>query len=405
MKKIVLLGITGGIAAYKTLDLIRILQKEKIAVKVIMTRHATQMISPQKLEKTIAEKVYQDLFTKNFDYKEILTKRKVDHIELADTTNVMVIVPASANVIAKLAAGIADDFLTTTVLAVTAPIIICPSMNVNMWLNDALQENLTKLKQRGFIIIEPDRGMLACGYEGVGRLADLGKIKDEIMNQLNRTTSLKNKLIIVTAGGTHEKIDDVRFITNRSSGKMGIAIAEECVLRGADVILLRAKTAIKPRYLMFEEIFETAKQLSELISKYIKKADAIYHAAAVSDFGVTKPFPGKLTSKSDITLNLVQTPKILDKIKRLNPKIKLIAFKAESEPNAEKLIQKAHARLIESGADVIVANDVSRPDRGFGVDTNEVFVIRQNAKPQKIALAHKRTIAQKLVEITCGLFS
>src|SRR6185369_17174424 len=257
MKKTVVLGVTNGIAAFKALDLITLLKEEGVTVHVIMTTRASQMISPAEFEKISGNKVHTQLFENGFDYKKILDARHVEHIDLADNADVMAIVPATANVIGKLAYGIADDFLTTTTLAVSSPVIIAPAMNVHMWSNPIVAENVSKLKKLGYHIIEPERGLLACGYEGKGRLAAASVIKDEIMRQLNRTSSLKNKKIIVTAGGTIEKIDEVRVITNRSSGKMGVALAEELFLRGADVLLLRSKTSVEPRYMMQEELFET----------------------------------------------------------------------------------------------------------------------------------------------------
>jgi len=261
MKKNILIGVTSGIAAYKVLELIKLLKNEGYEIFVIMTKGATKMVSLQDFERASGNKVYVNLFEKNFDYRKVLDKRKVEHIELADKADVMVIAPATANIIGKLAYGIADDFLTTTALAMTTPIIICPSMNVNMWGNPIVQENLAKLKSVGYQIIEPSSGMLACGYEGVGRLENVEIINKEINKLLERNDSLKNKKIIVTAGGTTEKIDEVRFITNRSSGKMGVALAEECYLRGADVLLLRAKNSVSPRYLIKEKIFENLKDV------------------------------------------------------------------------------------------------------------------------------------------------
>src|SRR3989338_2246341 len=224
----------------------------------------------------------------------------------------MVIAPATANIIGKLAHGIADDYLTTTALAVTAPIIICPSMNVNMWSNPLVQENLTKLKSVGYQVIEPKQGMLACGYEGAGRLEDVKIIKSEVLKQINRTNSLKGKKIIITAGGTMEKIDEVRFITNRSSGKMGVALAEECYLRGANVLLLRAKNSIYPRYLIKEKIFNTAEELLQLIKVNIGGVDLFFQTAAISDFKVDRSFKGKLSSDQSINLKLIPQIKIVD---------------------------------------------------------------------------------------------
>ncbi len=398
MKKNILIGITGGIAAYKVLDLIKLLKKESHEVFVVMTKGAAEMFSKQDFEKASGNKVYVNLFEKNFDYREVLGKRKVEHIELADKCDVTAIAPATANIIAKLAHGIADDFLTTTALAITAPIIICPSMNVNMWGNPIVQENLAKLKSVGYQIVEPTSGMLACGYEGVGRLEDIQIIKNKIDQQIKRINSLKGKKVIVTAGGTIEKIDEVRSITNKSSGKMGVAIAEECYLRGADVLLLRAKNSVYPRYLMKKQTFNTAEELIELIKSNITNTDLFFQVAAVSDYKVQQSFKGKLSSNKSINLKLIPQMKIIDQIKKLSPKTKLIAFKAEYGLEEKKLIREGQKKLKESKADFVVANDVSRKDRGFESDNNEVYVISKSGTVKKIPLASKREVAKKIIE-------
>ncbi|MFA6017110.1 MAG: bifunctional phosphopantothenoylcysteine decarboxylase/phosphopantothenate--cysteine ligase CoaBC [Patescibacteria group bacterium] len=398
MRKSILIGITAGIAAYKVLDLIKLLKSEGYAVFVIMTKSATEMVSLNDFEKASGNKVLINLFEKNFNYREVLKNRKVEHIELADKTDVMVIVPATANIIGKLSHGIADDFLTTTALAMTASVIICPSMNANMWGNPIVQENLSKLKSIGYQVIEPTSGMLACGYEGVGKLESVKVIMEEISKQIQRTNSLKGKKIIVTAGGTVEKIDEVRFITNRSSGKMGVALAEECYLRGADVVLLRSKNSVKPRYLIKEKIFETAEELMNLVKDNIKNIDIFFQAAAVSDFKVDRPVNGKLSSNSLVNLKLIPQVKIVNQIKKLSPKTTLIAFKAEYGLGEKELISEATKKLSKSKADFVIANDISRSDRGFESDNNEVYIISKNKLVKKIPLSSKRNIAKKIVE-------
>lgn len=398
MKKRVLLGVTSGIAAYKSLDLIKLLQKEGIDVSVILTKHASQMVPIEEFEKASGNKIYTDLFEKGFDYRDVLKNRKVDHIDVADSADLLAIVPATANILAKIAHGIAEDFLTTTTLAVTKPILLAPSMNVNMWQNPLVQENITKLRKLGYQIIEPVEGMLACGYEGKGRLEDIQVIKDEILRQLARTDELKGKKVIVTGGGTVEKIDDVRYITNKSSGKMGIALAEECYLRGAEVILLRASTSVTPRYLMTQKTFETADELYEMIQEEIPSADMIFHTAAVSDFQLAERIDGKISSEVSINLQLTPRIKISDQIKKLNPKIKLIVFKAEYGLDEPELIKEATAKLEESNADAVVANDISKNDRGFQADTNEVIIVKKDGTNQKIPLASKREIARCIVD-------
>ena len=396
--KTVVLGVTSGIAAYKTLELIKQLRKEDISVAVIMTDKATQMIAVKEFENASGNQVFTQLFDKNFDYKKVLEEREVEHIALADKTDVMIIAPATANILAKLAYGIADDFLTTTALAVTAPIILCPSMNVNMWHNPVVQENIQKLKSLGYIIVDPTAGMLACGYEGVGRLAEIDDIRNEIINHLNITRSMQGKKILVTAGGTKEKIDDVRFITNRSSGKMGAAIADACFERGADVLLLRAKNSVVPRNHVQEELFETAEELLSLLKKYTAEYDICFHSAAVSDFAVKNKIKGKLSSENEMILALEPQKKIIEQIKKINPNIRLIAFKAEYESDIATLKQLAEKKLRETHADAIIANDISKNDRGFEVDSNEVVIVLPDGESQFISLNTKKEIAGKIVD-------
>jgi phosphopantothenoylcysteine decarboxylase/phosphopantothenate--cysteine ligase len=398
MKKTILIGVTAGIAAYKIPDLIKLFKKEGLEIFVVMTKKATMIASAEDFEKTSGNKVFVNLFEKNFDYRKVLKLRKVEHIDLADKTDVMVIAPATANIIAKLAHGIADDFLTTTALAVTAPIIICPSMNVNMWNNPIVRENINKLKSSGYQIVEPACGMLACGYEGVGRLENIQTIKNEVLKQIQRVNSLKDKKIIITAGGTMEKIDEVRYITNRSSGKMAVALAEECYLRGADVLLLKAENSVRPRYLIKEKVFKTAEDLFLLVKENIKNTDIFFQVAAVSDYKIKHSFKGKLPSKKSVILNLIPQIKIINQIKKMSPRTTLIAFKAEYNLGEKLLIEKALEKLKESQADIVIANDISQKDRGFESDFNEVYVVSADKTVKKIPYSPKREIAKKIIE-------
>lgn len=393
MKKTVVLGVTSGIAAFKTVELVKLLKNEGVDIHVIITKKAANIVSPTELEKISGNKANLELFEKDFDYKKILNTRKVDHIALADSADVFVIAPATANTLAKIANGFADDLLTTTLLAVTAPVIICPSMNVHMWSNPVVKENIEKIKRLGYQIIIPTSGMLACGYEGEGKLEDIMKIKEEIMRQLKRTHSMKGQKVIVTAGGTREKIDDVRFITNRSSGKMGIALVEELYLRGAEVLLIRTKDAVKPRYLIKEELFETSAELYNLIRKYSPNYDTIFHVAAVSDFQVAKPHDGKISSSKAFSLEMKPQVKIIDLIKKWNPKIKLVAFKATANMNEKEMIATAKQRLKDSQADIIIANDASANES----DSNEVIIVHANGSFQIVSREIKRIVAEKII--------
>lgn len=396
-KRTVILGISSGIAAFKVLELIRLLREENISVYVIMTKAAAQMVDPAEFEKESGHKVYFQLFEKGFDYKKILKVRRVEHINLADSANLMVVLPATANIIAKIAHGIADDYLTTTLLAVTAPVIICPSMNVHMWQNPLVRENVNKLKQTGYQILGPDSGMLACGYTGEGRLINIKKVKDEILLQLNKTSALKGKKIIVTAGGTKEKIDAVRFITNRSSGKMGAAIAEACYLRGADVLFIRSENAVPVRFGIKQEIFSTAGELFTLLKTAVKEYDILFQTAAVSDFHVADMVNGKISGDKSFHLHLTPSVKIINHIKKINPDIQLVAFKAEYGLSDEEMINAAKKKLQQSQADAIIANDISKKNAGFESDDNEVIIIK-NGKIKKLPLESKINIAGQIVD-------
>ncbi len=395
--KTVVIGITGGIAAFKIKELIISLRKLGITVFVIMTENAARMISPQEFEEASGHKVYIDLFPKDFDFKKVLNKRKVDHIQLADKADLFLVAPATANIIAKMAHGIANDFLTTTFLATKAPTLIFPSMNVNMWHNSITQNNVHKLRLQGCQVINPDSGALACGYKGEGRLGSLVKIQEELLQILKRNESLKGKTVLVTVGGTREKIDDVRFITNKSSGKMGVAIAENCYLRDGKVILLSSKTSVMPVLPIEQHLFETADELAELVKKYSPDSDICFHVAAVADF-IPIAKQGKIPSEKSATIELKKREKIYEVIKKANPKIKLIAFKAEWQKTDKELLLVAKEKLKNSPIDILIVNDIGKPNQGFNVDMNEAIVVLNNARYRKFPLKSKREIANEIVE-------
>lgn len=393
----VVLGISSGIAAFKTLELIQLLKTAGDEVHVVMTQSAAKMVEPKDLEKVSGHKVWTELYEQNFDVQKVLETRKVDHIAVADSADLLVIAPATANILAKLAAGIADDFLTTMTLAATCPVLIFPSMNVHMWHHPTVQQSIQRLKSFGYIVIDPDSGPLACGYDGKGRLPKVEAMFDVIQQQLRKSTLLTGKNVLVTLGGTQEKIDDVRFITNKSSGKMGAAIADACTLAGANVTVLRATSAVQPRFSTQQETFETADDLEQLIKKHISQTDVLFHVAAVSDFTVQSQI-GKISSDKKTQLILQPRSKILDQIRAWNPKIQLIAFKAEAGLSEKELISKAQKRLQESTADAIVANEVGQGDRGFQSDNNEVIVVKKDATVHKIHLTSKTEVARQLIE-------
>lgn len=402
MKHTIVFGITGGIAACKMPDLILSVTKKGFHVVVVMTRGAASIVPPEQFEKASGNKVLTALFDTTFDYRKILQKKSVEHINLAKAADLLVIAPATANAIAKLAHGTADDYLTTVTLAVACPILIFPSMNTTMWMHPVTQKNIAALRSFGYHVFEPDSGLLACGDVGQGRLPALGVIESEILRFLTQTQSLKNKRVIITAGGTTQPIDDVRVLANRASGKMGAAIADAAYMRGGEVLLVRSSSSVKPRYAVPERIFETASDLEKILAKEVQCADILIHTAAVSDFTVEK-ITGKLSSISAHALTLTPNKKIVDSMKKINPKLFLVAFKAESGYTDTQLIQAAKQKLEKSRADMVVANHIDRPNQGFGTDTNEVTIVTKNKKVTHIALASKRVIAEKILDAITAL--
>jgi phosphopantothenoylcysteine decarboxylase/phosphopantothenate--cysteine ligase len=393
----VLIGVSGGIAAVKIPLLIGSLKRDDISIDVIETSSATHILPPAVISDVLGKPVYTHMYPPDFDPHAVLAARQVEHISLARNTSLFVIVPATANIIAKLAGGIADDYLTTTALAVTCPVLICPSMNTNMWKHPATQENVQKLRSLGYHVFPPDCGDLACGDIGEGRLPDIDAIAHEVRLLLHQTRSLAGKRVLVTTGGTTETIDSVRTISNRSSGKMGIAIAEACFLAGATVTILRSTSSVSSRYGIQEFTFETALDLETLMNKHIPETDICFHVAAVSDFSVKNPKEGKHSSTTPVTLELEPRKKLLDEIKGMNPTVFLVAFKAEYGLENSKLVSVAAHRMEECEADLIIANDVGRIGVGFQSDNNEVIVISKNGKIDILSRASKTEIARQIV--------
>src|SRR3989338_990292 len=328
-KKIVV-GITVGIACYKTLELIRELRKLGSDIHVIMTEHSTHLADIKDFEKASGNEVHTGLLHPKVNYKDYIKKnREIRHISLADIADLFLICPATANIIGKIANGIADDLLSATIMATNAPVLICPAMNVKMWKNPIVQENVRKLKNLRYEFVDPEKGILACGYEGVGRLANLDKIADKIKIIVERRNDLKGKKILVTAGATSEEIDPVRVITNKSSGKMGVYTAEEAFLRGADVTLIRGTNAVEPQYNFKDIKIYNVKELFNEIRKNLKNPDVMIHAAAVSDFTINNKASNKIKSNRSLHLELTPTTKIFEHIKKINENITLVGFKAE----------------------------------------------------------------------------
>ncbi len=404
--KNIVLGITASISAYKDLELIKTLKEKGANVFVVMSKNTTNLVDPKEFEEASGNEVLFEQFAPGVDFRAYLKKdENISHVSLADKADVFLICPATANTISKIAYGIADTLLCSSVIATNAPVIICPAMNVKMWYNPIMQENVKKLKKIGYEFVNPEKGILACGVEGIGRLATFDKVIEKIELVLERSSSLKGKRILVTAGATVEEIDPVRVITNKSSGKMGVYLAEEASKRGAEVTLIRGHNSVEPMYFGVKDIkTNTVEDMFEEIKKNIRGNDILVHAAAVSDFTFNGNKDEKIKSGQELHLELTPTTKILENIRKIKKDIFLIGFKAEYNVSEEELINRSYELLKSSGADLIVANDVGKKGRGFDVNTNEVFIVNKKKEVKHIELADKRTIAGRLLgEIKKGL--
>ncbi|WP_417037405.1 bifunctional phosphopantothenoylcysteine decarboxylase/phosphopantothenate--cysteine ligase CoaBC [Collinsella stercoris] len=362
MQKTVLLCVTGCIAAYKSCEIARALQKAGVRVKVCMTEHATSFVGPTTFRALTREEVAVDLFDNPSD--------PIHHISLAKEPDVVLVAPATANVVAKVAHGQADDLLTTTVLATDAPVVVAPAMNVGMWQAEATQKNIATLEQRGFDIVRPATGYLACGDTGEGKLADVDDIVARTLVALETSQALAGERVLITAGGTREAIDPVRYIGNRSSGKMGHALARAARAMGAEVTLVTASTQLSIPFGVEGVRVESAAQMLDAVSQRFDACTMLICAAAVADYAPAHPAPHKL-SKADGELthiDLVKTADILAEMSRVKGKRVVIGFAAETND----LVRRARAKLERKGCDAIVANDVSRAESTFGSDTNAV---------------------------------
>ncbi len=380
--KIVVLGISGSIAAYKAAELASKLTHAGVRVDVIMTEAAQKFIAPLTLRSLTHRPVASDMWESSGEYR-------ISHVSLAQAADVLVIAPATADIIAKISCGMADDLLSTTVLATKAPVIIAPAMNVNMYENPVTRQNLSKLKERGFIIVEPGTGRLACDAVGRGRLAETDQIIGAIKMALIHEGDMAGKKVVVTAGGTREPIDPVRFIGNRSSGKMGYALAEAARDRGASVTLISAANLNLPVGIDVVYV-ETAAQMLEAVNKSVKGAEALVMAAAVADFRPRVMAKSKI-KKAALSLNmeLERTPDILAEV---DGNFIRVGFAAESE----NLLANAKKKLADKVLDLIVANDVTAMGSGFGTDTNKVTLISRDGNEEDLPLMTKREVADKV---------
>lgn len=385
--KTIVVGVSGGIAAYKVPELVRQLRKAGAHVQVIMTRNAQEFVTPLTFQTVSNVPVITEMFTP-------LMTTEVAHISLADKADLMVIAPATANVIAKLACGLADDFLSTTVLATRSPVLVAPAMNVNMYMNSATQENIHTLEKRGFTLVGPEKGELACGWEGVGRMAEVDTIFHSITTIL-APKDLKGEKILVTAGSTREPIDPVRFISNRSSGKMGYALAQAAQLRGAEVTLITGPTNIAPPAEVVTIPVQTASQMFEETIKRYKAMDTVIMAAAVSDFRPARISPKKIKKdQGSLTLSLIKNPDILENMGREKGSTFLAGFAAETDDVLNNATKKVKAKSL----DLMVANDVTKPGAGFECDTNIVTLLTPDGKSEALPKLSKTQIAHKILD-------
>lgn len=387
--KTVLIGITGGIAAYKICELIRMYKRQNANVRVICTPNALNFVTKLTLQNLSQNEVGID----EFDIPDY----KPEHISYADEADIMVIAPATANTIGKIANGICDNLLTSVVCAFKKPVLIAPAMNCNMWQNAAVQENIEKLRKYGFEIIEPETGFLACGTEGVGRLCGLDKIFDKTVEVLNSKKKLAGKKIVITAGGTIEDIDPVRYISNYSSGKMGIALADCAFEQGADVVLI-SSVDVKRNYKVVR--VKSALDMQNAVNAEFESADCVIMAAAVADYRVKNISEQKMkkTADDEISIKLIKNPDILKEISSKKTTQIVVGFCAESE----NLLQNAKEKILKKGCDYLIANDISRSDIGFSSDYNEVTIFNQTGIVKKLERSDKYSIAKEIFEVVYG---
>jgi phosphopantothenoylcysteine decarboxylase / phosphopantothenate---cysteine ligase len=385
----VLLGVTGGIAAYKACELTRLLRRAGHEVRVVVTEHALRFVSALTLQALSGNPVRHDLFDPG-------AESEISHIELADWADVFAIAPATANTLAKLAQGQADDLLTTLALAIRAPLLLAPAMNVNMFRHAATQANLDLLAKRGACFVGPASGELACGWEGEGRLSEPAAIAAQIERLLG-SGRLAGETVLITAGPTAEPVDPVRVITNRSSGKMGYAIAEEAAARGAEVVLVSGPVALSTPHGVTRIDVETTQQMLDAVLGALERATIVIAAAAVSDYRVAAPAARKMKreGRTSLSLELVQNPDISVEVARRKGSRLLVGFAAETE----ELLRNAREKRARKGYDLIVANDVSRPEIGFSSDNNEVLLIGpQDADVVQVPEGSKRDVARRILD-------
>lgn len=388
-KKTIVIGVTGGIAAYKALDIISKLKKRDFEINVIMTKAACKFVTPLSFQSLSQNMVNCDMFDEPRAWE-------IQHISLAKKADLMLIVPATANIIGKVANGIADDILSTTIMATKAPVVFAPAMNTNMYNNPIVQDNIDKLVKNGYKFIYPASGRLACGDEGEGKLADTELITEFVQSMLYDIKDLEGKKVLVTAGPTIAPIDPVRYITNRSSGKMGYAIAEEARDRGAEVTLISGNSSVKPPLGVKVFYVRTNEEMKKCVLDNFDNQHIVVKAAAVSDYKPKKYSYKKIKkSEDEFNLTLIKDDDILKQLGILKKKQLLIGFAAESND----LLKNAQKKLQAKNLDYIVANDITASDTGFSSNDNKVTILCRNGKNIDLEKMSKRQVAKKLFDL------
>jgi phosphopantothenoylcysteine decarboxylase / phosphopantothenate---cysteine ligase len=385
---VVALGVTGCIGAYKACEVLRELQRRDVDVRVAMTAAATRFVTPMTFEALSRHPVFHDQWA-------LGVNGDIRHVSLADEADLLLVAPATANILGKLARGIADDVLSTLALATRAPVVVAPAMNVNMFEHPAVQENLATLRARGVGVVEPGSGYLACGWLGKGRLAEVGEIVDAAMATLRRRHDLEGETVLVTAGPTVEDIDPVRFVSNRSSGRMGYRLAEAARDRGAKVILVSGPTGLAVPHGVELVAVRSAEDMQRAVGERVGPATVVIAAAAVSDYRPAAASAAKIKKTGGAaTLELVRTPDILKGLGETKGGRVLVGFAAETED----LVANARKKLEAKNLDLVVANDVTAAGAGFGGDTNAVVLLRKGGGRVDVPLASKREVAERILD-------
>ena len=386
------LGVTGGIAAYKAAEIVRLLQDRGVRVQVIMTRSAQEFVRPLTFAALSGEKVITGMFAPGEEHEPNI-ESAIEHIAVAQSIDALLVAPATADVIAHFAQGIASDFLTTLYLATTAPVIVAPAMNVNMWKHPATQANLSVLRQRGVKVVEPGSGFLACGMTGAGRLAENEQIVSAALAAMGAAQDLGGETVLITAGPTREKIDPVRYLTNRSSGRMGYALAEAALRRGAKVLLVTGPTSLTPPAAADVTRVESAEEMRDAVLGLLPRASIVIKTAAVSDYRPKAAAGQKLKRKGPMTLDLEATPDILRELANRKSSQIVVGFAAETE----NVLENARQKLVSKNLDAIVVNDVSQEGVGFDSDRNAVTIIT----PEEVVEVPETTkweVAQRVLD-------